>query len=82
MSEPPAPVVATPIANVSAATAAVSTPMSCAPAGFCDAARIARPSQVRVSSSQRSASTTIAVAQAYSRAVFTKIGPTLNDSLK
>src|SRR3954452_14264817 len=82
MIEPPAPVVATPIANVVVATAATFTPTSRAPSGFTALARIARPVHVRERNIHRATSTPIATRQPYTCALGRNSSPTVNDWLK
>ena len=65
MIAPPAPAAAMPSANTSAATALTLMPTSCADDGFVAAARIARPSQVLVSTPHSRTRTTTAIRPPY-----------------
>src|SRR5919198_2599120 len=82
MSEPPAPTVATPIANVIAETRTMSMPTSSAPCGFTAAALIARPLQLRARNSHSPARTTTASPQAYTCAFGSTMSETWKDWVK
>src|SRR3954454_5823265 len=82
MIEPPAPVVATPTANVIVATAATLTPTSRAPCGFAALARIARPVHVRVRKTHSATSTPTATRHPYTCALGRNSSPTWKDWLK